>query len=136
MVAFGCVAFLWISRIFSAYYFVEKFDFDLRRNEFLIFLVGKKKQTMKPKPEKSKEKQKNQSQPWENPVKIQRKPKKTSFAMKCNTQPLICDEMQQGKSAIHFFTNLSFFGFFWIFSVFFQWLALVFLVFFGFPSGF
>jgi hypothetical protein len=48
----------------------------------------------------------------------------------------ICDEMQQGKSAIHFFTNLVFFVFFWIFSVFFQWLALVFLVFFGFPSGF
>ena len=84
MVAFGFVAFLWISRIFSAYYFVEKFDFDLRRNEFLIFLVRKKKETMKPKPEKSKEKQKNQSQPWQNPVKIQRKPKKNKF----------CNEMQ------------------------------------------
>jgi len=43
MVAFGFVAFLWISRIFSAYYFIAKFDFDLRRNEFLIFLVRKKK---------------------------------------------------------------------------------------------
>ena len=111
-------------------------------------LCAKKKETMKPKLEKSKEKQKNQSQPWENPVKIQRKPKKTSFAMKCNTKPLrriflvcqkqpsnatqgqsgICEETPPDWLCVVFHCKICFFLFFFGFFLgFFSWLALVFV---------